>query len=130
MTNKYGPQTYQIEKMLERIKTLTPDEITRLQAARSAARSAAWHTDGHVAWDATWLRAWHAARHTAASNAISAGANVLIVANMLGHSDPAITLKRYSHLFNRDQEILANAVDGRFLSAQKETNFKRNAPIS
>ena len=64
MSNKYGPQTYQIEKMLERIKTLSPDEVTGLQMARSAARSAAWHTDGHVAWDATWLRAWHAARHT------------------------------------------------------------------
>jgi hypothetical protein len=40
MTNKYGPQTYQIEKMLERIKILTTDEITRLQAARSVARYA------------------------------------------------------------------------------------------
>lgn len=65
MTNKYGPQTYQIEKMLERIKTLTAEEITRLQAARGAARGAAWHTAEHAAWDASWLRTWHAARHAA-----------------------------------------------------------------
>lgn len=56
----------------------------------------------------------HDLRHTAASNAISAGANVLIVANMLGHSDPAITLKRYAHLFNRDQEVLAATINDKF----------------
>jgi integrase len=57
----------------------------------------------------------HDLRHTAASNAISAGANVLIVANMLGHSDPAITLKRYAHLFNRDQEVLAMTINENFV---------------
>jgi integrase len=56
----------------------------------------------------------HDLRHTAASNAISAGANVLIVANMLGHSDPAITLKRYAHLFNGDQESLASIINSRY----------------
>jgi integrase len=60
----------------------------------------------------------HDLRHTAASNAISAGANVLIVANMLGHSDPSITLKRYAHLFNRDQEVLAASIDKQFMSLQ------------
>ena len=57
----------------------------------------------------------HDLRHTAASNAISAGANVLIVANMLGHSDPSITLKRYAHLFNRDQEVLAASINQQFI---------------
>lgn len=57
----------------------------------------------------------HDLRHTAASNAISAGANVLVVAKMLGHSDPAITLKHYAHLFNRDQEVLAAVLNDRFL---------------
>ena len=56
----------------------------------------------------------HDLRHTAASNAISAGANVLIVANMLGHSDPSITLKRYAHLFSHDQEVLAASIDKQF----------------
>lgn len=57
----------------------------------------------------------HDLRHTAASNAIAAGANVLVVANMLGHSDPSITLKRYSHLFNKDQEMLAGRINEQML---------------
>jgi integrase len=56
----------------------------------------------------------HDLRHTAASNAIAAGANVLVVANMLGHSDPSITLKRYAHLFTKDQEQLAIAIQRQF----------------
>jgi integrase len=58
----------------------------------------------------------HDLRHTAASNAISAGANVLNVANMLGHSDPSITLKRYAHLFTKDQEALAFELNKQFVS--------------
>jgi hypothetical protein len=42
MTNKYGPQTYRVEMMLDRIKTLTPDEITRLCAARSGISPSVW----------------------------------------------------------------------------------------
>lgn len=56
----------------------------------------------------------HDLRHTAASNAISTGANVLVVANMLGHSDPSVTLKRYAHLFNRDQENVALLIGNNF----------------
>lgn len=59
----------------------------------------------------------HDLRHTAASIAIASGANVLSVANMLGHSNPAITLKRYGHLFSKDQEILAEVLDNYFLKA-------------
>jgi integrase len=56
----------------------------------------------------------HDLRHTAASNAIAAGANVLSVANMLGHSDPTITLKRYSHLFSKDQDLLAESLSATY----------------
>ena len=57
----------------------------------------------------------HDLRHTAASNAIAAGANVLVVSNMLGHSDPSITLKRYSHLFASDQQFLAQKISEKYL---------------
>lgn len=59
----------------------------------------------------------HDLRHTAASNAISAGANVLAVANMLGHSDPSLTLKRYSHLFNKDQVLISNLINNQFINS-------------
>ena len=58
----------------------------------------------------------HGLRHTAASIAISSGASVLSVANMLGHSDPSITLKRYGHLFSRDQEFLALELNKQFVN--------------
>ena len=53
-------------------------------------------------------------RDTAASIAISSGANVRAVSNMLGHTDPSVTLRIYTHLFNDDQDILANAIGEKF----------------
>lgn len=41
----------------------------------------------------------HSMRHTAASMAITAGADVLLVARMLGHANPSITLSVYSQLW-------------------------------
>jgi integrase len=43
----------------------------------------------------------HHARHTFASHLIAAGADVVEVAAMLGHADPGVTLKIYSHAFAR-----------------------------
>lgn len=54
MTNKYGPQTYRIEMMLDRIKTLTPDEIASLCAA--------WVGISHADWLASWITAHDAAQ--------------------------------------------------------------------
>lgn len=42
----------------------------------------------------------HKLRHTAASLAIASGADAVTVANMLGHADPGVTLKIYSHLYD------------------------------
>lgn len=53
----------------------------------------------------------HDLRHTAASLAISAGANVLVVARMLGHADPAVTLSVYAELFSDDLDTVADALD-------------------
>lgn len=41
----------------------------------------------------------HGMRHTAASALIRAGLDVVHVAGILGHKDPSMTLKIYSHLF-------------------------------
>ena len=50
----------------------------------------------------------HAMRHTAASMAITAGADVLLVAQMLGHANPSVTLGIYSHLWpDRMDEVSA-----------------------
>jgi integrase len=49
----------------------------------------------------------HGLRHTAASLAIAAGATVVVVQRMLGHSSPSVTLDVYSHLFADDLDTVA-----------------------
>lgn len=60
----------------------------------------------------------HDLRHTAASLAVSAGASVKAVQQMLGHSSAQITLDRYSHLYDDDLEALADTMDARYGAAQ------------
>lgn len=60
----------------------------------------------------------HDLRHTAASLAISAGASLKAVQQMLGHASAQITLDRYSHLCEDDLEDLADSMDARYGAAQ------------
>jgi integrase len=53
----------------------------------------------------------HELRHTAASLAIASGANVKAVQSMLGHASAAMTLDRYSHLFEDALEAVADRLD-------------------
>jgi integrase len=46
---------------------------------------------------------FHALRHARASVLIAAGASLPEIAAELGHADPAITLRIYSHLFSADE---------------------------
>lgn len=52
----------------------------------------------------------HDLRHTCASLAVAAGANVLALARMLGHANPAITLKVYADLFDSDLDAVAENI--------------------
>jgi integrase len=49
----------------------------------------------------------HGLRHTAASLAIAAGATMVVVQRMLGHSSPSVTLDAYSLLFADDLDTVA-----------------------
>ncbi len=53
----------------------------------------------------------HDLRHTCASLAVSAGANVLALARLLGHKDAKETLNTYSDLFDEDLDKVASAMD-------------------
>lgn len=53
----------------------------------------------------------HGMRHTAASMAIAAGASVLAVQRMLGHSSATVTLDVYADLFEDDLDALADRLD-------------------
>jgi integrase len=52
----------------------------------------------------------HDLRHTCASLAVSAGANVLALARMLGHKDASVTLRVYSDLLDTDLDALADVM--------------------
>ena len=53
----------------------------------------------------------HELRHTAASLAIASGATVKAVQSMLGHASAAMTLDRYSHLFDDALNAVADRLD-------------------
>ena len=67
----------------------------------------------------------HDLRHTCASLAVSAGANVLALARMLGHKDASVTLRVYSDLFDTDLDALADVMDTAYASNAARTRPRR-----
>lgn len=57
----------------------------------------------------------YTARHTAASMALSAGADVVSVADMMGHSSPALTLSVYTHAVEERKRALADLIELRHM---------------
>jgi integrase len=56
----------------------------------------------------------HALRHTYASLLIAAGESVKVVSDRLGHTNAAMTLNVYSHLFPDSEDRTRKAIDGAF----------------
>lgn len=56
----------------------------------------------------------HDLRHSHASLLINLDFNVLLISERLGHEDPSITLKIYSHLFPSKQEELVTKLERLF----------------
>jgi integrase len=67
----------------------------------------------------------HKLRHSAASLAISSGANVKVVQQMLGHTSAAMTLDLYGHLFADDLDAVAARLDQARASALAEQDRNR-----
>ena len=55
---------------------------------------------------------FHDLRHTSATLMLKAGVPVNVVSKVLGHSDPAMTLRRYAHALPDMQQIAADAMEG------------------
>ena len=49
--------------------------------------------------------------HTAATLAIRQGMPIPVVSKMLGHADPAMTLRRYAHVLDDIRDDAARAMD-------------------
>ena len=54
---------------------------------------------------------FHDLRDTAATLMIRGGVDVRTVADILGHADPAMTLRRYAHVLPDMRERAANLID-------------------
>jgi integrase len=57
---------------------------------------------------------FHDLRHTAATHALKAGRPIHEVSKMLGHKDPAMTLRRYSHVLDDMGDATARAMEEAF----------------
>ena len=70
----------------------------------------------------------HATRHTWASMALESGKNIRWVADQLGHADPVLTLRVYSHVLKSEERDLSFAEFGpkRPLLKSKQMNESRN----
>ena len=92
---KYGSQTTEVEALLEKIKTITPEQAKALdapwaapwkavwgavwtaargagrEAALEAALEAAWVAVRETAWDAGWVAVWDAVLVTVTKDLIS-----------------------------------------------------------
>ena len=92
---KYGSQTTEVEALLEKIKTITPEQAKALdapwdapwkavwgavwtaargagrEAALEAALEAAWVAVRETAWDAGWVAVWDAVLATVTKDLIS-----------------------------------------------------------
>jgi integrase len=57
---------------------------------------------------------FHDLRHTAGTLALRQGVPLHTVSRMLGHSDPAMTLRRYAHVLDDMRDDAARAMDELF----------------
>lgn len=62
----------------------------------------------------------YTARHTAASMALSAGADVVSVSEMMGHSSPALTMNVYVHAVEERKRSLADLIELREHELKKD----------
>ncbi|MCZ1015363.1 tyrosine-type recombinase/integrase [Streptomyces noursei] len=68
-------------------------------------------------WEECHDKMMHALRHLFASEAINEGVDVYTLADLLGHEDPAFTLRRYVHRVTGAVEKARKAIGRRYRSA-------------
>ena len=120
-----GPRTVDVLEAHRHRQRLEP-------MAASAWADPGWvfpNTRGKVRWRDSVMRSLHALladaglptevrfhdlRHTAATHALRAGRPIHEVSKMLGHKDPAMTLRRYAHVLEDMRDETARAMDELF----------------
>jgi integrase len=108
------PQAFMFSRSPQGSEPIRPDVVTKF-AAR-AAKSAGVNT--HM----------HALRHFTATQAIGAGYDARTVASRLGHADPSITLRVYSHAIEQRDRELATSLGSALASLSKSVAGPSRGP--
>ena len=108
------PQAFLFSRSPQGSEPIRPDVVTKF-AAR-AAKSAGVNT--HM----------HALRHFTATQAIGAGYDARTVASRLGHADPSITLRVYSHAIEQRDRELATSLGSALASPSKSVTRTSRGP--
>ncbi|MGA4792065.1 tyrosine-type recombinase/integrase [Nocardia sp. AB354] len=72
----------------------------------------------------------HALRHYYASSCLAEGVSILELANYLGHSDPAVTLRHYAHLMPTSHTRARRAVNASWSAIRKHPDSRDSEPES
>ena len=115
----------------DRVISVGPEVVERLRAVvakEDEALGTLGPDDPLLTWRGTWARpstvsgwvsenrerlrlprrtTFHTFRHTHVSYLVRSGVNIVIIAHRLGHADPAMTLRKYSHMFMGDLDRAA-----------------------
>lgn len=59
---------------------------------------------------------FHCLRHTFATRALEEGIDVVVLAKLMGHSDPSVTLKKYGHALPEHQRDSVEKLDSLYES--------------
>jgi integrase len=123
--------TFLVEELARHIERFgTADDGRLFRAPVGSARNAPADVAGYQVFGKALAQAcerleiekphWHDLRHTAAALAIKGGAHPKAIQARLGHSNIAVTLDTYGHLFPSLDEDLAERLDADWVSEQAE----------
>ncbi len=115
---KVPRDTFMFSRSPQGSEPIRPDALTKF--ATRAAKAAG--VDTHM----------HALRHFTATQAIGAGYDARTVASRLGHADPSITLRVYSHAIEQRDRELAIALGNALASPRRSgarTSKRARGPI-
>lgn len=63
---------------------------------------------------------FHCLRHTFATRALEQGMDVVVLAKLMGHADPSVTLKKYGHALPEHQQESVDKLGSLYQSEQKQ----------
>ena len=99
--DKYGPNTEAVEALIEKIKTITPEQVEAvLDATWETGWNAALDAARNAALDVAWTATWAAARNAALDAAYDAAREPVLDAILATFTKGIISDKNFAFLYN------------------------------